>query len=198
MGKTLHCAKCLFFFSPPHLRAKKYKIKEHFIMKEDFATFDDCKEQLEGVDCFICTLGSQGKHGKEVFRRVDYEYPLRFGQLAKELNIPHYSLLTSSGAKASSWINYLKVKGEVERDVRALQLPSTTFYQPGLIKNRRNDKRCGETCMGCLPCIASIQAPELGESILLHAIELVTNEDFGKGDANNVLTLNNTQIRQGR
>ena len=30
-----------------------------FIMKESFETFDDIAEQLQGVDAFICTLGTR-------------------------------------------------------------------------------------------------------------------------------------------
>ena len=161
------------------------------LMKTDFESFDDVKEQLRGVDLFICTLGSQAKYGREVFRRVDYEYPLRFAQLAKELNVPHYSLLTSAGANANSCFNYLLVKGEVERDVRALGLAHLTIYQPGLIKNRRNDDRCGEKCFGCLPCVTSIQAAHLGESILLHAIEAVTTKDNRSDASQNVVVLSN-------
>ena len=159
-------------------------------MKNDFESFDDVKEQLQGVDSFICTLGTLQKYGKDLFRRVDYEYPLRFGELAKELNIPHYSLLTSSGANANSCFNYLKVKGQLERDVKALDLAQLTLYQPGFIKNRRNDKRCMESCAACLPCIANVQAAHLGECILLHAIEMVTNEEF-RGQKGNLLVLNN-------
>ena len=34
-------------------------------------------------------------------------------KVAKEGNIPHTSYVSSQGAKASSWIHYLKTKGEV-------------------------------------------------------------------------------------
>ena len=57
-----------------------------------------------------------------MFKRVDYEYPLRFAQLAQQLNVRHFGLLTAQGADPTSWFFYMKTKGEVERDVRALGL----------------------------------------------------------------------------
>ena len=40
--------------------------------KPDFDSFDDVKGQLEGVDIFLCTLGTRVKVGEELFRKVDY------------------------------------------------------------------------------------------------------------------------------
>ena len=51
--------------------------------------------------------------------------------------------------------------------------------------------------MSYVPFIKKITARELGESMLLHAIELLTNQEFPRGE-NNILTLNNNQIRLGR
>ena len=58
-----------------------------------------------------------------MFRMVDYQYPLNFAQVAKQLGIPHFGLLTASGADPTSMFFYMKVKGEVERDIKALELP---------------------------------------------------------------------------
>ena len=37
-------------------------------------------------------------------------------KVAKEANVPHMLYVSSVGAKSSSWILYLKVKGQVNRD----------------------------------------------------------------------------------
>ena len=68
-------------------------------------------------------MGTRQKEGKDVFTQVDYQYPLNFAQLAKELNIPHFSLLTAKGADPNSMFFYMKTKGDVERDISALGLP---------------------------------------------------------------------------
>ena len=174
----------------------EFKPKLTFIIKENFDSFEDCAEQLRGVDAFLCTLGTRQKEGKDVFKRVDYQYPLNFATLAKELEIPHFGLLTSSGANASSMFYYMQIKGEVERDIIALGLPQLTIYKPGLIENRRNDWRFGEALASWIPFITKIQATDLGHSMLLHTIELCTNDQFPRGE-NNILRLNNSEIRNG-
>ena len=105
-----------------------FQPKLTFIIKENYDSFDDVAEQLQGVDGFLCTLGTRQKEGKEIFRRVDYEYPLRFAQLAKQLNIPHFGLLTAGGSDPNSWFYYMKTKGEAERDIKALELQQLTIY----------------------------------------------------------------------
>lgn len=57
------------------------------------------------------------KVGEELFKKVDYQYPLDFGKLGLECGVNFYGLLSSGGAKASSWFLYMRTKGEVERDV---------------------------------------------------------------------------------
>ena len=108
----------------------------------------------------------------------------------------HFGLLTAQGADPTSWFFYMKTKGEVERDVRALGLQQLTIYQPGLIENRRNDYRVGESILSYVPFIKKIEARQLGESILLHAVQILTNSEFPRGQ-DGVLTLSNNQIREG-
>ena len=52
-----------------------------------------------------------------MFTKVDFQYPLNFAKFGKEIGVPHYGLLTSGGAKASSWNFYLGTKGKVEEAV---------------------------------------------------------------------------------
>lgn len=59
----------------------------------------------------FCTLGTRTKMGEEVFRKVDYTYPLWGADLALNFNIPHYSLCSSMGADSKSWFLYMKTKG---------------------------------------------------------------------------------------
>ena len=62
-------------------------------------------------------------------------------------------MLTANGANATSIFFYMQVKGEVERDVKAVGLPQLTIYQPGLITERRNDFRFGEKVASFVPFI---------------------------------------------
>ena len=90
--------------------------------------------------------------------------------------------------------NYMKVKGEVERDVKALDLAQLTIYQPGLIESRRNDFRLSEKIASFIPFIDKITAANLGEAILLHTFNICTNCEAPRGD-NNILVLDNSHMR---
>jgi uncharacterized protein YbjT (DUF2867 family) len=58
------------------------------------------------------------KVGEELFRKVDYQYPLNFAKIGVEVGASHYGLLSSTGASAKSWFLYMRTKGEVERDIK--------------------------------------------------------------------------------
>ena len=64
-----------------------------------------------------------------------------FAMLASTLKVPSFGLLSSRDADINSFLNYRKVKGKVENDIKALELPVLTIYRPGLIINRQNDFR---------------------------------------------------------
>ena len=124
----------------------------------------DVGEQLsnEQIDTFICTLGTQQKHGKETFIKVDYQYPLNFAEQAKKLEIPHFMLLTSTGANSNSMFFYMKTKGQVEDAVRSLGLPHLSIFRPALLLNRRNDSRVGEKLASFIPFIDKIESKAVG------------------------------------
>mmetsp|Transcript_16170 Transcript_16170/g.15551 ORF Transcript_16170/g.15551 Transcript_16170/m.15551 type:complete len:177 (-) Transcript_16170:185-715(-) len=115
------------------------------IERPDFDDLTDLKETLNGYDSFICTLGTRVKMGEELFVKVDYQYPLNFANLGLECGIKHYSLLTSIGAKSTSWILYNKTKGRVEAELKKLAIPMICIYRPALLANRDGEKRIMET-----------------------------------------------------
>ena len=110
---------------------EEFSCKLTIVIRDNFEGIvddEDLIEKVTGCNSFICTLGTRQKEGRQVFRQVDYEYPLLFAQLAKKLMIPEYALLTSMGANSRSCFNYMRVKGDVERDVKALGLKHLTIF----------------------------------------------------------------------
>ena len=88
---------------------------------------------------------------------------MAFARLAKELGVPHYGICSSMGANTNSCLLYMRTKGRVEQDLKSLFIPSLTIYQPGVIKNRDGDKRCGETFLKYFCCcITGISGADLG------------------------------------
>ncbi|HBS57604.1 MAG TPA: NAD-dependent dehydratase [Stenotrophomonas sp.] len=116
------------------------------------------------VDAVICALGSTMAQAgsREAFHRIDHDYPLAFARLARTQGARAFVLNSAAGANAGSAIFYNRVKGELERDLRALGFASLTLVRPGLIGGQRQQVRCGEhfalQVLGVLGLFASLLA----------------------------------------
>ena len=98
------------------------------------------------ADTVICTLGTTMKLAgtRQVFSRVDHDYPLAVARLALAAGTHTYALNSAAGANAASRFFYNRVKGDLERDLEALGFRSLTLVRPGLIGGRRAVARAGE------------------------------------------------------
>ena len=99
-----------------------------------------------GIDGVVCALGTTiSKAGsKEAFREVDYVIPLAFARSAHEHGAETFVLVSASGASVSSAIFYLRIKGEIERDIELVGFKSLTIVRPSLIGGERDEPRFGE------------------------------------------------------
>lgn len=99
------------------------------------------------VDSVICALGTTMRKAgsKQSFRKVDHDYPLLVGVLARRQGAYAYVLNSAMGADPHSWFIYSKVKGEVERELVGCGFPSFTVVRPGLLGGQRDEFRLGET-----------------------------------------------------
>jgi uncharacterized protein YbjT (DUF2867 family) len=98
------------------------------------------------ADAIFCALGTTIKKAgsQERFRVVDYDYPLMAARLGKEQGAKHYLLVSAIGVSPDSRIFYNRVKGELERDLLALNYPRTTIARPSLILGDRDESRLDE------------------------------------------------------
>lgn len=103
----------------------------------------------QDIDAVICTLGTTMKAAgsKEMFYRVDHDYPLSFAQIAQRHGTPTYVLNSATGANASSRFFYNRVKGALEQDLAALGFRTLTLVRPGLIGGQRSEFRLGESIL---------------------------------------------------
>lgn len=124
-------------------REKKHpKLVQHSI---DFNDLTAHQELIQGSDLFCCLGTTIKKAGsQDAFRTVDYTYPLEIAKIARGNNISRYSIVTALGAKANSSIFYNQVKGELEKELKALSFPSLQIFQPSLLVGDRNESRLGE------------------------------------------------------
>ena len=98
------------------------------------------------ADVFICALGTTIKiaGSKEAFKAVDHDLVVAFAQLAKKGLGKALFVVSALGSNKDSMIFYNRVKGEMEADILALELPATYILRPSLIIGERKEKRLGE------------------------------------------------------
>lgn len=118
------------------------RIQQHVV---DFRHLDRHPELFQ-VDQILCALGTTIKTaGSEpAFREVDYAYPLQLAQLGLAAGARHFLVVSALGANAKSRVFYNRVKGEMERDLLALDYRSITIARPSLLLGERREFRLGE------------------------------------------------------
>jgi len=111
----------------------------------DLTTLPQVENEIKG-DVLFCCLGTTIKKAgtQDAFKQVDYNYPVELAKVAKKNEIPEFIVISALGAKPDSLIFYNKVKGEMERDIAALNLPAFHIIQPSLIIGERKESRMGE------------------------------------------------------
>ena len=65
-------------------------------------------------------------------------------QLSLASGAQQFAIVTSMGADADSSIFYNRTKGEVERDLTALNYPTLLIFRPSLLLGNRSEYRLGE------------------------------------------------------
>ncbi len=101
-------------------------------------------EVIEAVrpKAMICALGTTWKKAGEdeaAFRAVDQHLVLDTARAAKDLGVERFVHVSSVGADTASKTFYLRVKGEVERDLAKLRFDRLDILRPGLLRGARND-----------------------------------------------------------
>lgn len=118
------------------------KLKQHII---DFDKPETYKELVVGDD-FFCTIGTTIKNAgsQEAFKKVDFEYPKQFANLALKSNIKQFLIISSLGADANSSNFYLKTKGEIQDFLKNCTFENVSVLQPSLLLGDRKEFRLGE------------------------------------------------------
>ncbi|WP_225230035.1 NAD(P)H-binding protein [Ureibacillus galli] len=120
---------------------------EHPKLTVKVRSFDQLEEEdIDFAHEVFCCLGTTMKKAKtrEQFEKVDVEYPLHIASLAKKCGIMHFIMISAMGASEKSAFYYNKVKGKVERELIALDLPQLSIIRPSLLVGDRKEFRLGE------------------------------------------------------
>ena len=108
----------------------------------EFARLGDGAPGVAPDDVFCCLGTTIRKAGsEEAFRRVDYDYPLALGRLAKAAGAGTFLMVSALGADPKSAVFYNRVKGEVEQAIAAIGLPAAYFFRPSLLLGPRAENR---------------------------------------------------------
>jgi len=118
------------------------KLKELII---DFDKLGEYAHEINGHVVFSCLGTTRNKTpDKNIYRKIDHDYPVKLAQLAAQNGVEQYHLVSSLGADSKSANYYIRFKGETEEDVKQSGIKSIHIYQPSFITGDRKEFRFAE------------------------------------------------------
>jgi uncharacterized protein YbjT (DUF2867 family) len=143
----------------------------------DFSDLDSVGPALTGEHVF-CALGTTIRKAgsQQRFREVDYEYPRRIAELARERGARHFSIVSALGANPGSPFFYSRVKGELEQALKVMDWPSLGVFRPSLIAGQRAESRpmekLGERLLRFAPAgWSSVEARQIARAMVAVALK---------------------------
>lgn len=113
----------------------------------DPSEWDEVLKVVQPIS-LINALGTTWKRAgkdEDAFRAVDYDLVLETARNAVAAGCQRMVTISSVGASLQSKNFYLRVKGEVERDLAKVGMKRLDILRPGLLKgSRKSDFRVGE------------------------------------------------------
>lgn len=112
------------------------------MLLSDYHHLPQNKSYLVADDVFIA-LGTTKKKtpDEKEYYQIDHDYPVLAAALTKANGAKTVSLVSAVGANANSSIFYVKTKGEMERDIIALDFENTHIFRPSMIMGNREESR---------------------------------------------------------
>ena len=108
----------------------------------DLQTLPALQPELVADDVFIAIGTTKAKTpDKDEYYRIDHDYPVLAARITKEKGADSVAVVTAVGANAGSGVFYLRIKGETERDILALDLPHTLIFRPSMLMGQRKEHR---------------------------------------------------------
>lgn len=114
----------------------------------DFNDAESFKLALEGCNTIFCCIGTTQKNVKgdtDLYRKIDFDIPLKAARFGKESGCKKFIIVTSVGANSHSSTFYLKLKGELENAIHSVGLDAVHVIQPSMLLGNRKENRTGES-----------------------------------------------------
>ena len=144
-------------------RPVELKSKKSNLNIIDFKDFNSYLNVIDGSDVVLAAIGTtQSKVGfnKKKYREIDFDIISNTVKACKEKNVKHFSFVSSAGADINNKSFYLKLKGEIEKEVESKKLNSSTVYRPSLLLGNRKENRFGEKVAQILIPLISFFFPD--------------------------------------
>ncbi|WP_228243140.1 NAD(P)H-binding protein [Porphyrobacter sp. GA68] len=109
------------------------------VFVEDPSRWDRVMEDIR-PDVVICTLGTTWRKAgrdEQAFRAVDHQLVVATAKAAQQHGATGMVVVSAVGAKPASRSFYLRVKGEMERDLATLGFARLDILRPGLLHGTR-------------------------------------------------------------
>ena len=116
----------------------------HPKLVEKIIDFSQLHNQVsENTKHVYCCLGSTINKAKtkEAYRLVDVTYVLELAKWCEKNNIESFSVISSIGASKYASSYYLKMKGDMEENVKLCNIPSISIFRPSLLLGERTEFR---------------------------------------------------------
>lgn len=146
-------------------------------------------------DIFCCLGTTLSKAGSKAAQyKIDHNYPLSIGKIAKENGAKQYILVSSIGADAKSSNFYLSTKGKLEQDLQSLGFETFISLRPSFLLGERHELRVGERIgiilikmigplmFGSLKKYRGIEAKEVAKSMCHLANQGILGNIFMESD----------------
>ena len=98
--------------------------------------------------------------------KVDYVYPYMVANIAHDLNIDYFGLLSCQGSDKDSAFVYLRTKGCIEKICATIELKHLAIYKPAISTKRKGNTSMLETLSLVIPFLPGVDAATLGNCII--------------------------------
>lgn len=116
------------------------------IEEVDYEDEDSIRRAIRGCRVAFCALGTTMKKAgsKEAFRKVDFEYVVRYAEAAGKEGVTTMAVVSAMGADSNSMFFYNRVKGDMEKALDGLDFAHLVIAQPSILLGDRGENRRGE------------------------------------------------------
>ncbi|MFM1877724.1 MAG: hypothetical protein RLZZ241_590 [Bacteroidota bacterium] len=174
------------------MEIEHYKIFHKRINFDNPKAIKDAIPKESIVFSAIGTTNAKVKGNKEIYRTMDHDITLNIARGCLENGAFRFLYVSSSGANPESSNFYLRLKGEIDVAVTALNLKSALIFRPSLLLGTRKEFRFGEKIAQLLMPIFSFAFPKQMKPIPAKAVAKVMIQ-LSKSKYSGTVVIENSQ-----